>query len=225
MPVIETGIILKTLMSPLIWLVIIFFLLLFAFGGLWMRYQKKLEYPCLVIRKTGNGKIDVKTMKAGWFKSQSILMGLFDYKGEEELKTGGSNPFAPRTKIQAGSTIDFHEIKGKKGLICRRKDDDPSILVPITKMEIKNDELLAEIAPADYRDASVRIVEQAEKETRNRTQEIVQWVLMGGVILLVLIVVIMSYKFVGEAQQQTWDYVLQASRIVSGSAPPVTGAP
>jgi len=207
----------KTMLSPLLWIVIIFIMLVFGIGGLWVRKQRKLEYDCYVIRKTGDGKVDMKTMKAGWFKSNKILGGLLDWSGEQHLETGGFRK--PIDKIQAGSTIDFHEINGKKGLICRRKDDDPKILVPLTRIEILNDKILAEIASSDLRDASVNIVKQAEKETRNRTQEIVQWVIMGGVIMLALIVIIMSYQFVSKAQAESWDYVLQAEQIVSGARP------
>ena len=207
----------QTILSPLLWIAVIFVLIVFSIGGLWIRKQRKLEYQCFVIRKTGNGKVDMKIMKAGWFKSKKILGGLMDWSGELQLETGGFRQ--PVDKIQAGSTIDFHEIDGKKGLICRRKDDDPKILVPLTKIDIVNDEILGAIASADLRDASVNIVRQAEKETRNRTQEIVQWIIMGGVIMLALIVIIMSYQFVSKAQDQSWEYVLQAEKIVSGAIP------
>ena len=213
----------RTMLSPLLWIVVIFVMVLFSVGGLWVRKQRKLEYSCFVIRKTGNGKVDMKVMKAGWFKSKKILGGLFDISGEEHLETGGFRQ--PCDKIQAGSTIDFHQINGKKGLICRRKDDDPKILVPLTKIEIMNDEILGEIASSDLRDASVNIVKQAEKETRNRTQEIVQWIIMGGVIMLALIVIIMSYQFVSKAQSESWNYVLQAEQIASGARPPISNAP
>jgi len=216
-----SDIAIKTMLSPLLWVAVVFVILIFSVGALWVRKQRKLEYDCFVIRKTGNGKVDMKIMKAGWFKSNKVLEGLLDWSGEEHLETGGFRQ--PNDKIQAGSTIDFHQINGKKGLICRRKDDDPKILVPLTRIEIQNDEILGEIASADLRDASVNIVKQAEKETRNRTQEIVQWIIMGGVIMLALIVIIMSYQFVSRAQAESWEYVLQAEKIVSGASPPTSG--
>jgi len=209
----------KVMLSPIIWIVVIFFIIFVAIGALWIRKQKKLEYTCIVLRNTGNGKVDLKTMKAGWFKTNSFLMGLWDYGLEEELRTGGFNK--PIDKIQGGSTIDFHEINGKRGLICRRKDDDPKILVPLTQLEVKNDHLLASIASVDLRDAAVNIIKKAEHETRSRTAEIVQWVLMGGVIILVLIVVIMSYQFVGKAQAESWSRLIEAGQIVTGVIPPI----
>jgi len=211
------------LLSPLIWIVVLFFVGLATIGGIWFRKQKKLIYPCIVLRNTGNGKIDLKMMKAGWYKTKSFFFGLFDYGREEELRTGGFR--CPVDKIQGGSTIDFHEINGKRGLICRRKDDDPKILVPLTKMEVEGDKLLAEVANVDLRDAAVRIIDQAQNETRNRTAEIVQWILMGGVIILCLVVIIMSYQFVSKAQAQSWEKLMQAGQIVTGAQPPVTGAP
>lgn len=220
---IDVGLITKLVLSPLIWIAVIFLMGLAGLGGLWIRKQKKLQYTCVVLRNTGNGKIDMKTMKAGWFKTNSMLGGLWDYGMEEELRTGGWRK--PVDKIQGGSTIDFHEINGKRGLICRRKDDDPKILVPLTRMEVENDVLLASIASVDLRDAAVNIIKRAEKETRNRTAEIVQWIIMGGVIILALVVIIMSYQFVQRAQADAWARLIEAGKIVTGAAPPITNAP
>ncbi len=206
-------------LSPLIWILVVFFLVFALIGGLWVRKQKKLCYPCVIVRNTGNGKVDLKMCKAGWFKTNSMLGGLWDYGMEEELRTGGWRK--PVDKIQGGSTVDFHEINGKRGLICRRKDDDPKVLVPLTRLEVENDSLLATIASADLRDAAVNILKKAEKETRNRTAEIVQWVIMGGVIILALVVIIMSYQFVSRAQADSWARLIEAGKIVTGAAPPI----
>ena len=216
---IESAAITKVMLSPVIWIVVIFFLIFVMVGGLWIRKQRKLEYSCIVLRNTGNGKVDLKTMKAGWFKTNSMFFGLWDYGLEEELRTGGFRK--PIDKIQGGSTIDFHEINGRRGLICRRKDDDPKILVPLTRLEVENDDLLASVASVDLRDAAVNIIKRAEHETRSRTAEIVQWVLMGGVILLVLVVVIMSYQFVSKAQAESWERLIEAGKIVTGAMPPI----
>ena len=216
---VDAGVITKFILSPLIWILVMFFFIFVGIGALWVRKQKKLSYTCIVVRNTGNGKIDLKTMKAGWFKTKSAFRGLWDYGMEEELRTGGFRK--PVDKIQGGSTIDFHEINGKRGLICRRKDDDPKVLVPLTKMEIENDNLLGSVASVDLRDAAVNIIRKAEHETRNRTAEIVQWVIMGGVIILALIVIIMSYQFVSKAQADSWARLIEAGKIVTGAAKPI----
>jgi len=205
----------RVMLSPLLWIIVIGVMILFSFGALWVRKQKKLEYMCYVIRTTGNGKVDMRTMKAGWFKTKKMLGGLFDYSGEANLETGGFRK--PVNKIQGGSTYDFHEIDGKKALICRMKDDDPKIVVPITKIDILNDSVLAEIAGIDLRDASGDIIRKAEKETRNKTAEIVQWLIMGGVIMLALVVIIMSYQFVQRAQTESWERTMEAIKIREGS--------
>ncbi len=217
---VDYGMITNMMLSPLIWILIIFFIIFIGIGSLWIRKQKKLCYPCIVIRNTGNGKVDLKMMKAGWFKTNTSFFGLWDHGMEEELRTGGWRK--PMDKIQGGSTVDFHEINGKRGLICRRKDDDPKVLVTLDRLEIENDRLLGAIASVDLRDAAVNIIKRAEKETRNRTAEIVQWVLMGGVILLVLVVVIMSYQFVSRAQADSWARLIEAGKIVTGAAPPIS---
>lgn len=214
----------KVMMSPLLWIVVVGVMIIFSFGALWVRKQRKLEYDCYVIRTTGNKKIDIRTMKAGWFKSHKILFGLFDWSGETMLETGGFRK--PIDIIQGASTDNFHEINGKKALICRRKDDDPKILVALSGIEILNDELLAEVAGVNLRDASVNIIKAAEKETRNKTAEIVQWILMGGVIMLALIVIIMSFQFVSRSQTEAWERTSEAILIADGKmAIPSTSAP
>jgi len=45
---------------------------------------------------------------------------------------------------------------------------------------------------------------------------------MGGVILLALVVIIMSYQFVGRAQSDAWARLIEAGQIVTGAAPPIT---
>jgi len=216
-----SSIALETMMSPLIWVLVVGVMIISSFGALWIRKQKKLEYSCFVVRTTGNGKIDIRIMKAGFFKKNKILGGLYDSSGEERLETGGFKQ--PVDKIQGASTEDFHEINGKKALVCRRKDDDPKILVPLSRIEIQNDSILASIASSDLRDASVDIVKQAEKETRNRTAEVVQWLIMGGVIMLALIVIIMTYQFTSRAQTEAWERTTEAIKIADGRVtPPVS---
>jgi len=203
------GMLLDILTKGLFWAVILFFMLLIAFGILVIRKNKKLQYFTAIITDIGGGKIGLemsKKTRSGWFKSGTFLFGLFDYGREEYLKTKDGR------KIQCGSSVDFHEINGRRGLIVKRKDDDPHILVPLTKIEISNLKLIGVIAPADFRDASVDIIKQAVKETKPQWEQIVQWIMLGGVIIFALISIILITQMVQRGQAEAKELILAAGQ-------------
>lgn len=211
------GAILNLLTTGLFWGVLVFLLLLASIGSLWIRKRRKLQYNTIIISDLGGGKVGVQKTRAGWFKSRTFLFGLWDYGREEYMRIKDGR------KVQGASSEDFHDIFGRRGLIVKRKDDDNNILVPLTSLEIKNYELIGEIAPADYRDASVDIVKQAEKETRNRLGEIMQWIMFGGIIIFALIAIILITQMVQRGQAEAKDLILKAGecgvRALKSSAP------
>ena len=140
-----------------------------------------------------------KLSKKAWWSIGEYHIVIYCYYPEKENSEGYYR------------TMNFFKCNGGIG-----------ILVPLTKLEVENDILLASIASVDLRDAAVNIIKKAEHETRNRTAEIVQWVIMGGVIILALVVIIMSYQFVSRAQADAWARLIEAGKIVTGAAPPIT---
>lgn len=202
----------KLLTTGLFWLVAVFVLIIGSFGGLWLRKRKRLQYPALIHFETGGGKGGYINSKAGWFKSKTFLFGLWDYGKEEYLKLKDGR------KVQGASTEDFHEINGKKGIVCVQKEDDNNILVPITKTEIVNKKLLMQISPKEFRDASVDIIKQAENETRNRLEQVMQWVMLGGVIVFALIAIILITQMVQRGQTEAAELIKEAGRITVTAA-------
>lgn len=194
------------------WIIAIFLLGLATIGSLWIRKKRKLRYPAIILNDLGRGKMGIEHTRAGWFKSKSTFFGLWDYGKEEILKVKDGR------KIQSASTVDFHEIDGKRGLIAQKKSDDNLILVPLTRLKTENRELLARIAPADLRDASVDIVKQAEQETRNKWAEMAQWIIFGGLIIFSLISIILITQMVKNGQKEAADLILEAGRIVGRTA-------
>ena len=177
------------LTNGILWIGILVVFLVFTFGILVIKRQKKFTYPALILNDLGGGKIGVEKTKAGWFKSRKILFGLLDKTGERRLET------KDKRLVQQGSTEDFHEIGHKRGLILMAKPDDPKILVPIKRMKIENKVLMTSIAPADYRDASSKIIKEAEHETKEGWEKIASIVLYGllGIILLIVIILTIQY--------------------------------
>ena len=213
----NTGLIMKLLLSPLIWFVIIFGLIFVAFGILYVRKKKKLNIPCLIFTDLGSGKQGIEITKAGWFKSKSIILGLLDISGEQIMRIKDGR------KVQGGSSIDFHEIKGKRGLLLKRKDDDPKVLVPLTRMETTNLELIAAIAPADFRDASNDILRSSEKEMKSKWEQYLPAMLIGGTIIFALVAIIIITQMVKNGQAEAADLIREAGRMyvnTKGSSAP-----
>lgn len=220
--------------SLFFWLGVILVLVISTFGYLFMRKRKKLIYPLVVLTDLGAGKIGAKIRLkrgAGWFKKKSMFFGLFDFGGEDILRTWD------KREIQNASSEDFHDINGRRGIICIRKSDDPSILLPVNKagtsnryeikggilvpvknLKVINIELLNEIAPADYRDASSKIIDNAEKETMSKWEKLAPYVVFGFLGIIFLVCIIFIVQMVQHGQAEAKDLVLKAGQMAVDNA-------
>lgn len=215
----------KWLSSFIFWGIALVLILVVVFGSLVIRKRRKLIYPAIELTDLGAGKIGFKSYKAGWFKTKTMLFGLFDYGGEDILRLKDG-----RT-IQNASSEDFHEINGRRGLLVVRKSDDPAILVPVNKagvsnkyknqdgtlipvknMNVTNLNLLTEIAPADYRDASVKIISNTEKETRSKWEKLAPYLVFGTMAIVFMITIILIVQMVKQGQAEAKDLILQLAR-------------
>jgi len=193
--------------SLFFWALIGIGLFVFIIGFLWIKKQRKFKFPCLEVIGLGEGKVMTSLTKCGWFRSQRKFFGLWEYGGEEELIVKDGR------KIQCASSVDYHTINGKRGIIAKRKDDDPEILVPLSKVKIENLKLIGEIAPADYRDAAVNIIEKYEKETMTWWQQNAPIIVLAGVIIFALIALIIIFNF-AKGESSAWREFAEASRNV-----------
>lgn len=213
------------LRSWLFWIVLLLAFLLVVIGSLLIRKRRKLQYPVVELTDLGKGKIGMRRNKAGWFRSKTLFFGLYDYAGEEYLKT------KDKRTIQQASSEDFHDIGGKRGLVVYRKSDDPAILAPVSKMELKNRSLMNEVAPADYRDASVKIMQQAQRETMSGMEKFAQYaipIFMGIIFILAIIFIVQMVK---SSQAEAKELILEAGKYAQSckeylqALPPASGAP
>lgn len=227
------------------WLMIGGGFIIFVVGCLYIRKKRKLIYPVIEITDLGGGKVGMRNTKAGWFKSETIFFGLIEKGGEDKLKLKDGR------EIQNASSSDFHDINGKRGILIQRKPDDPRVLLPIEKSHFINKvkvikdlttgkvikkvmldgesiEILNKIAPADFRDTSSKIMQQAEQETMSKFNQFLQQFMpfiMMGVFVIALIFIIQyakytqteAYKFTQEAIKLSYDNKKQA--IASSLAP------
>jgi len=195
------------------WLIIGCGFFIFVIACLYIKKTRRLIYPVIEITDLGGGKVGIRNTKAGWFKSQTMFFGLIEKGGEQKLRLKDGR------EIQNASSVDFHDINGKRGVLIQRKGDDPKVLLPITKSKfgrtviIKKDkagniikkvqldpdsiDLVNTIAPADYRDTSAKILQQSQDETMGKLEKFMQQALpfvMTGVFIVALIFIIQYAK-------------------------------
>lgn len=171
---------------------------------------RKLKIPIIEYIQLKNGSLSTKThLKAGWFGKHQKFWGLKE-TGEDELVT------SDKRRIPNAASTDFEEINGRMGLKVLRKPDDPKILIPISKSEIKNDKLIMEIAPADYRDVAVRLVELEHQNLMSNFNKYAPTFMALGMILLCF--VICTYM-VQQAGKFGLEVIAQAKSINKNPAP------
>jgi len=173
------------------WLVILVVILGVSVGSLAMRKKAKFTFPAVIFTDNGNGKVGLRFTRAGWFKSKKVMGGLMDVGGERRLEVKDGRI------VQKGSSADFHEIGFKTALILMEKPDDPKILVPVDRcmLSAESRNILMKIAPSDYRDASSKIISDAEKESMSKWTEMAQMLVFGfiGMVLFISIILVIQY--------------------------------
>jgi hypothetical protein len=188
-----------------------------------IRRKRKFRYTVLELTDLGSGKMGIQTTVGGWFKSKKILFGYWDLAGEEKLEV------KDKRIIQDASSEDFHEINGRRGIVVYRSPTDPMILLPISKMHVENEELLLEIAPSDYRDASVNIIERTQNETLSKWEKMAPYVTFGFMGIIFFISIILIVQMVKHGQAEASKLILDAGKLAveagTHAVVPTGGAP
>lgn len=210
-----SGSIMGWFQSGIFWVVITLSLTVGLLLFLKIRKSRMLKYACLEIIPFGNGKIGINRTKAGIFKSKSKFGGLWDYGTDFKFKTKDNRIILDAT------TRDLHDLFGSKGFIVTRKPDDPKVLVPLARFKIENAFLLGEIAPADFRDASVNILEDAREETLKGIEKYLPYIMLGGIIIFFAISMMVATQFFDRTVDKAGDILLKAGSTCS-SPPPST---
>jgi len=207
------GIFSGWLSSGLFWLVMAFLLTIGVFILLSVNKRRRLKWMCLELLSYGNGKVGINSLTAGIFKKKTTIFGLWDYGNENVIKTNDGRI------ILEGSIDDLMDIFGKKGFIVRRKDDDPKILVPISMVSWKGEDALFEIAPADFRDASVNIVDTASKETQTWADKYLPYIMLGGMVIFFIVGFILASQFFNRTVDKAGEILIKVSENAGSIAP------
>lgn len=205
-----SGFLFKIIINPLFWLLMIIGFLLGVFLILVIRKKRRLQYEAVEIVDLGSGKTSLNVLKCGWFGKKSYLRGLW-WSGREVMKTGDGD------FIENFSEEDYQEVNGKRGIVFYR-DPTSRILVPINKLEINNKDLLATIPPAEFTDAAIDIVKDAEKETSGWKEKVIQLILWGTVIIFSLVAIIVIIQYVKTSQDKAAQLILDAGDVCLKSA-------
>jgi len=192
-----TGTMMSWLSSGLFWMVMAILLTAGVLILLKVNKGRKLRWNALELLSYGNGKVGINKLRCGLFKKKSSIFGLWDYGHENVIKTDDGRI------VLEGTTDDLMDVMGKKGFLLRRKDDDPKILVPISKVKWENEKAIFEIAPADFRDASVNIVDTASKETQTWADKYLPYIMLGGMVIFFIVGFILASQFFNRAMDKS----------------------
>lgn len=219
----------KMVVNPLMWLVIIIGIMIMVFVFLKIRKRRALKYPSIEIVDLGNGKTGLNKLRCGWLGKNLFLRGLW-WTGREVMRTNENE------EILNFSEEDFQEVDGQRGVVFYR-DPISRTLVPINHLHIEGKAMVAAIPPAEYVDAAIDIVRDAERETSDWREKIIMWALIGGIIIFALISIILITQMIKTAQDKAANLVLEAgktclesaksvcSQITSGGIGTTTNAP
>lgn len=200
----QTTALLKAwVINPALWLVLILVFALGVFVILYIRKKRQLKFPTIELVDLGSGKVAMNVIKSGFYGRKLYLNGLW-WGGEEVLRTGTGEI------IESFSTEDFQEVDGVRGVVCYRDPLNQNILVPINKAKFNNKELVADIAPASYRDVAVDIFNETVKETSDFKEKIIQFLGWALVVIFSLIAIIVIVQMVKNGQSESKDLLLQA---------------
>lgn len=199
------------------WIVIIVVILLVGILALWIAKQRKMKIIFFEIINTGNGKIWLKKSKCGWVGTNHYLRGLITTGPRQVLTTSDGR------EIMNGSARYFHSFNGKPCIICKRKDDDPKILVPIEKVMIDGEDMIAEIAPASYIEAAVNLYNRDKREIQGWWEKNAVYVMFAGVMLFAFISIVVVARMISDGQASIADQMKtigsSCGAILASSAP------
>lgn len=198
-----TGNLVSWLTTPYFWLQVLIYVALFVFIVLKIRHKLRLKYQVIELVDYGKGKIGFNTFKAGWYGEKTWFKGLI-WKGRLVLKSESGE------QIHEFSTEDYHDINGRRGVVCFRDPTNQDYLVPISSAEVTNKKLLADIAPASYVDAAVNCFIEGARETKDFKDKIVTILSLGLGIGFALICLILIVQMIKTAQAEAADMLLQA---------------
>lgn len=196
-----TKYLIQWIVNPLFWL-----LLIIVFVGgilliLKIRKWRNLTFQGIEVTEYG-----INTgVKCGWFGINSYLRGLW-WSGRDVMKTKEGE------EILEFSEEDFIEIDKGRGVVFYR-DPQNRRLFPITRLRIEGKEFVAKVPPAEYVDAALGIIDEANIETTDWKDRLIQFGAWALVIVFSLVAIIVVVQMVKNGQDKSAKLITDAGQI------------
>jgi hypothetical protein len=207
------GTLLSWVTAPLIMVVVAAIAFLFIFLVLYFRKRRALVFGSAEFVDLGGGRTNINFLgnkSVGWFGKKKGFLGLWR-TGNKVMMTKNMR------EIQLFSEEDFQEVNGERAVVFYR-DPVRRCLFPINKLVFNNKDIVADIAPAEYTDAAIDIIQKNEVETLDKLSKFAPYIMFAlmGMIFLIAIIVIINY--VNGSQTQAKDMLLSAGKSCLESA-------
>ena len=218
----QVGSITTTILNSMIWLAIgiVIAIVIGVAIVLWLR-NRHFVYNVLIVRDLGSGKPYITLTQGGYLPRNKVFFGLISKGGELQFET--KNKFV----VQNISDVDMCDINHKKGFICYQKPDDRKVLVPVKPLEF--DELgkysVAKIAPADLRDAAVRIKQANAAEMRADWEQYIPYIVLSLIAICFIIGLIFTIHFAQSSIQESWQHLTDARAVLDAARSTANAAP
>ena len=195
-----TNYLVQWIINPLFWLILI---IVFA-GGIYVllriRRWRLLVYESIEVTEYGLNT----GVKCGWFGIKSYLGGLW-WSGREVMKTKDGE------EILEFSEEDFQEINGKRGVVFYR-DPINRRLFPLSRLKVHGKEIVAKVPPAEYVDAALSIIDEANIETTDWKDKLIQFGAWALVIIFSLVAIIVIVQMVKNGQDKSAKLIADAGQ-------------
>lgn len=196
-----------------------FWIFAFVFIGiamifiLYIRKRRKFNKLVLEMYDLGDGRFDYVTSKGGWFKNRFTFFGLIDYGSEQRFRLKDMTP------VDNVSHNDYRMFNGKPCITIVRNPHDSKIVFPISRFYLSQNSkiMMSEVAPADYRDAAEKSIEQTDLEMRSKWQQYAPLIAAGFIMIISLIITLLNTQYGKYMVDKSTEALIQIKQMTCGS--------
>lgn len=173
------------------WVFLMVAICIFSALILWIRKRRRMNKVVLEHYDLGDGRFDYRLTKGGWFKERFTLAGLWDYGNEDRFRLKDMTP------VDNVSHNDYRMFNGKQCISVVRNPNDPKMVFPISRFYLSKNSraIMAEVAPADFRDSAQKSIEQTDLEMTSKWQQYAPLIITGLVIIIALIITLLNTQY------------------------------
>jgi len=208
------GTAINWMMTTAFWIFLMVVLVIGFFGILIFRKRRKFSKIVLEMFDLGDGRFDYRLTKGGFFKSKFTLFGLWDYGIEDRFRLKDHSP------VDNVSHNDYRYFNGKQCITVIRNPNDPKVIMPISKFYLTKEtqEMMADVAPADFRDSAVKAIEQTDQEMMTKWEKYAPLVIIGVVVIISLVITLLNTQYGKYMVDKATEAILEIRQTPCGAA-------